>query len=101
MNSPRPLLPRIVPPAADLLDQHAGGQRGPADPRHFGGRERGGSRGEFGRRPADRLQVRRQTVPRIEHSAERPAEGLNLDRIEAERGQVVAEIRFTDRETGR
>ena len=43
VNPPRPLLPRIVPPAADFVDQHAGGQRGPADPRHLRGRQRRGA----------------------------------------------------------
>ncbi len=101
VNPPRPRLPRIVPPATDLLDQHACRQRGPADARHLRGRQRGSGRSELGGRRADRLQVSRQAVPRIEHLAERPAERSNLDGVEMQCRQVVAEIRLPRRDVGR
>ena len=83
VNPPRPWLPRGVPPIADFVDQHAGGQRGPADPRHFRGRQRRGGRREIAGRPADRIQIRRQAVLRIEHPPQCPAEGADLDRVES------------------
>ena len=52
----------------------------------------GGRRGELAGRRADRIQVGRQAVLRIEHPPQRPAEGPDLDRVEVQRGQVVAKI---------
>ena len=40
---------------------------------------------------ADRIQIGGQALPRIEHAAQGPAEGADLDRVEVQCGQVVAE----------
>ena len=92
VDPPRPGTAIGVPPLLDLFDQHARGQAGPGDAGHLGCRQGGGRRGELPRRGADLAKVGRQPLGRIEHARQRPAKGADLDRVEVQGGQLVAEI---------
>ena len=66
---------------------------GQATPRHLGGREGGGRGGEFARGGPHGRQVRRHAPPPIEHARDGAAETADLDGVEVQRGQVVAQAR--------
>ena len=100
VDPPRPGTAIGVPPLLHLFDQHAGGQAGPGDAGHLGCRQCGGRGGELPRRGADLVRVARQALRRIEHARQRPAKGADLDRVEVQRGQFVAEIGGRGRSEG-
>ena len=92
VDPPRPGAAIGVPPLLHFVDQHAGGQAGPGDAGHLGCRQCGCRGGELPRRGADLVQISRQALHRIEHATQRPAKGADLDRVEVQGGQFVAEI---------
>ena len=63
-----------IPPGANFLDQHAGGQHGPIHSGHFLGREIHTADSEVAGREADALGISGQAHTGIEHAGEWPRE---------------------------